>query len=240
LFATVSLDKKHFLRGVNSYIYSQNSTIDNTGYINPDPKPCLFNRAWLTKIGFWLKREGYFVKTSQSLQHHFLLTQDTRLKTLTPPIKPILAAASKKKPDLLQEYFIPVNRVPEFFISLRQVFDNNNIILSNVSLRFIPKSDDRAILSYVSETEDQFAIVLYFSMKLDDKSIIQATKWTQTLVQSAIDLGGRHYLPYQRWPTQKQVESAYPMLKEFVGHKKKYDPYQTFTNRFYQSYLSGF
>jgi decaprenylphospho-beta-D-ribofuranose 2-oxidase len=240
LFATVSLDKNKFLTGVSSYIYRQEDSIDNTGELNPDPEPSFFNKAWFTKIGFGLKRKGYLVKTSQYFQHNYLLEQDTRLKMLTPPINPILAAANNKKPDLLQEYFIPVDRVPEFFASLRQVFKNNDITLSNVSLRFVPKSDDRSVLSYVSDKEDQFAVVLYFSMKLDDKSIIQATKWTHTLVQSAIALGGRHYLPYQRWPTKEQVESAYPMLKEFNELKKQFDPFQTFTNQFYKFYLSGF
>ena len=239
LFATVSLDQDNFLKGVNSYVYSHKNTIDNTGWVNLDPEPSLFNKAWFTKIGFGLKRKGYLVKTAQRFQHNFLLTQDSRLKILTPPIKPILAAANLQEPDLLQEYFIPVNQVPAFIISLRQVFDNNEIILSNVSLRFVPKSIDRSILSYVSETEDQFAIVLYFSTKVDDSSITEAAKWTQALVQQAIDLGGRHYLPYQRWPTRKQVESAYPMLQEFAEFKKHYDPQQTFTHRFYQDYLEN-
>jgi len=239
LFATVSLDQDSFLKGINSYVYSQKKTIDNTGWVNPDPEPSLFNKAWFTKIGFGLKRKGYLVKTAQRFQHNFLLTQDTRLKILTPPIKPILAAASLQEPDLLQEYFIPVNQVPAFISSLRRVFNDNEIILSNVSLRFVPKSSDRSILSYVSETEDQFSIVLYFSTKVDKRSITEAAKWTQTLVQHAIDLGGRHYLPYQRWPTRKQVERAYSMLEKFAEFKKYYDPQQTFTHRFYQNYLEN-
>ncbi len=241
LFATVALDKKNFLKSINSYIYNQEDPIDNTGKVNLDPAPGLLNlKAWLTKIGFLAKRNGYLVKAAQELQHRFLMKQDTRLKTLTPPIKPILAVTSKNKPDLLQEYFVPVDRVPEFFLSLRKVFENNDIILSNVSLRFIPKSHDRAILSYVSDIEDQFAIVLYFSMNLDDANIAKASQWTQTLVQSAIDLGGRYYLPYQRWPTQEQFESAYPMRSEFVAFKKQIDPYDVFTNRFHKKYLSDY
>jgi len=240
LFATVSLDESNFLTGINSYIYKQVHAVDNTGWSNPDPEPRLFNKAWFTQIGFGLKRKGYFVNTSQKFQHGFLLKQDTRLKILTPPIKPILAAGNSEEPDLLQEYFIPIKQLPEFVNSIRQVFKQNETILSNVSIRFIPKSIDRSTISYVSETEDQFAIVLYFSIKLDKKSIMRAGRWTRTLVQSALDLGGRHYLPYQRWPTKDQVESGYPMLDEFIELKKRYDPYQTFTNQFYQNYLSGY
>lgn len=237
LFATVSLDKGNFLTGINSYIYTKEEAIDNTGQVNPDNPPNLLHpKALITKLGFSLKRNGYLVKTAQKLQSNFLLSQDTRLKTLTPPIKAIIAASTLSEPDLLQEYFVPVSKVPDFLDTLKSTFHNNEVILSNVSLRFIPRSSDRSFLSYTLETEDQFAIVLYFSMPLDEKNINKAQTWTRELVKRAIELGGRHYLPYQTWPTKKQVKLAYPMLEEFMDYKKKHDSAGLFSNNFYQQY----
>ena len=239
LFATLSLDSGGFMTKGTAYSYQQTSSVDKTGAVNPDPQPSLLNlRALVTKIGFSLKRKGFLVTTAQKAQYKFLMTQNTRLKVLTPPIQPILAAASKNKPDLLQEYFIPINRTPEFLSHVKKVFSNNNVILSNVSLRFIPKSRDSSVLTYESATEDQLAIVLYFSLKLNKNNIAEAKIWTQELVEKSIALKGRYYLPYQEWPRKEQFMKAYPSFKTFKERKIAADPNEVFSNKFYQYYLN--
>lgn len=221
------------------YSYRQKSEVDKTGFVNPDPQPGLFNpRALVTKAGFSLKRKGLFVTTSQKAQYKFLMTQNTRLKMLTPPIKPILAAANKNKPDLLQEYFIPVKRMPEFISHVKEVFLNNGVILSNVSLRFIPKSRNSSLLSYESAADDQLAIVLYFSLKLSKKNIAEGKIWTRSLVDKSIALNGRYYLPYQQWPSKEQFRMAYPHYHAFKKRKMIMDSNEVFSNRFYKYYLS--
>jgi len=240
LFATLSLDSEGFLTKGIAYTYRQLHDIDKTGFVNPDPEPNLFNlRALVTKIGFWLKRKGLLVTTAQKAQYKFLMTQDTRLKVLTPPIEPILAAASINKPDLLQEYFIPVRQMPEFLNHVKEVFSNNGVILSNASLRFIPKSRNSSLLTYESATEDKLAIVLYFSLRLNKKNIAEAKKWTQDLVDKSIALKGRYYLPYQQWPSKEQFKQAYPNYNIFKEHKIAEDPNEVFSNKFYQYYLNS-
>ena len=122
-------------------------------------------------------------------------------------------------------------------MTVKEVFQNNDIILSNVSLRFIPRSTDRSFLTYTLENKDQFAIVLYFSMDRD--KINSAENWTKKLVKNAISLGGRHYLPYQLWPTRNQVKTAYPMFNQFIQKKKHYDPDELFSNKFYERYKNN-
>lgn len=240
LFATLSLDSEGFMTKGIAYTYKQLSDIDNAGFVNPDPLPSLLNlRAFITKVGFWFKRKGWFVTTAQQAQYNFLMTQNTRLKVLTPPIEPILAASSNNQPDLLQEYFIPVRQMPEFLTHIKKVFSNNNVILSNASLRFIPKSKNSSLLTYESATEDQLAIVLYFSLKLNEKEITKAKAWTQDLVDKSIALKGRYYLPYQEWPSQEQFKRAYPNYNIFKERKLAVDPNEVFSNKFYQHYIDS-
>lgn len=179
------------------------------------------------------------MSTAQKAQYDFLKTQDTLLKLLTPPIEPILAAANSKKPDLLQEYFIPIKRMPEFLAHVKDIFLKNNQTLSNASLRFIPKSKESSLLTYESTTEDQLAIVLYFSLRLNKEDIEEAKTWTQNLVNKAISLNGRYYLPYQQWPTKEQFERAYPNYQAFNDQKVYSDPNEVFSNSFYEYYLSS-
>jgi len=238
IFATLSLDNEGFMKKGIAYTYRQLSNVDKTGFVNPDPKPNLFNlKALVTKIGFWFKRNGLFVTTAQKAQNNFLMTQNTRLKVLTPPIEPILSVSSNAKPDLLQEYFIPVRKMPEFLLYVKDVFSNNGVTLSNASLRFIPKSRSSSYLTYESVTEDQLAIVLYFSLKLVEKNIVEAKTWTQNLVDKSIALKGRYYLPYQEWPSKEQFKQAYPNYNTFRIKKTTGDPNEVFSNKFYQYYL---
>lgn len=239
LFATLSLNSEGFMTKGTAYTYRQLSDVDKTGFVNPDPKPNLFNiRALVTKIGFWLKRKGLFVATAQKAQYKFLMTQNTRLKVLTPPIKPILEAANTDKPDLLQEYFIPVKQMPEFLKHVKKVFSNNGVILSNASLRFIPKTENSSLITYESANKDQLAIVLYFSLELNKKNISKAKIWTQELVDKSISLKGRYYLPYQEWPSKEQFKKAYPSYNTFKEYKMSIDPNEVFSNRFYQYYIA--
>jgi len=240
LFATLSLDREGFMTKGTAYTYRHLPGVDKSGYVNSDPKPSLFNlRALVTNVGFWLKRKGLLVTTAQKAQDNFLMTQDTRLKLLTPPIEPILAASSNNKPDLLQEYFIPVRRMPEFINHAKEVFSNNGVILSNASLRFIPKSNQSSLLTYESTTEDQLAIVLYFSLELSKNRLAEAKAWTQDLVDKSFALNGRYYLPYQQWPSKEQFEQAYPNYNTFKGYKLAGDPNEVFSNKFYQYYLNS-
>lgn len=240
LFATLSLDSDGFMKKGTSYSYKQRLDVDYSGTTNPDPEPTLFNfKAFATKVGFWLKRNGLLINRAQKEQYKFLKKQDTHLKMLTPPIKPILAASDKEKPDLLQEYFLPVKNMPKFLEHVKGTFLNNGLKLSNASLRFIPKTQDTSLLSYESATQDQLAIVLYFALELNNENISNAKEWTRNLVDKALALNGRYYLPYQQWPTKKQFELAYPNYKKFYEQKVFNDPNEVFSNRFYEFYLNS-
>ena len=239
LFASLALDSNNFLEKGTSYIYQKLDSVDKTGFINPDPNPSLFNlKSLIIKIGFELKRKGLFVDLIQIAQKKLEKNQNTRLKLLSPPINPILSAASHNKPDLLQEYFIPVKEMPKFINHIKEVFTKNDITLTNATLRFVPKSTDSSLLTYESATADQLSIVLYFSMELNQKNIAKAKLWTQFLVDKSIELKGRYYLPYQEWPSKEQFKKAYPAYKLFKAHKIEIDPNEVFSNKFYQHYMN--
>lgn len=238
MFATISLTQDEFMTSGTAYSYRYLKDLDLEGNLNPDPMPGLLNpKALATKIGFGLKRKGKLIAVAQKAQRNFLMTQDTRLKVLTPPINAILAATKEGEPDLLQEYFIPVAQIPAFIKHVKSTFERNGVQLSNASLRFIPKTHDSSFLSYESSTQDQFALVLYFALEINQQNIIKAESWTRSLVEKAIELEGRYYLPYQQWPTKSQFQRAYPNFKLFRQQKMTRDPNDVFSNRFYQFYI---
>jgi len=135
--------------------------------------------------------------------------------------------------DILQEYFIPYDRMPEFVDSLRSVVQRNRANLLNVTIRTVHK-DTMTALPYAKE--DMFGFVLYFNVKFNDRENQTLEKTTTELIDVAAIAGGTYYLPYQLFYSKGQLEKAYPEVEEFFVAKRKYDPSELFSNKFYEKY----
>jgi FAD/FMN-containing dehydrogenase len=135
--------------------------------------------------------------------------------------------------DILQEYFIPYDRMPEFVDGLRHVVQRNKANLLNVTIRTLHQ-DKVTALPYA--TQDMFGFVLYFNVKFNDKDNEILRKTTIDLIDVAEKSGGTFYLPYQLVYSKEQLHAAYPELDQFFAAKKEYDPIELFTNRWYEKY----
>jgi FAD/FMN-containing dehydrogenase len=137
--------------------------------------------------------------------------------------------------DILQEYFIPYHRMPEFVDGLREVVQESKANLLNVTIRTVHK-DQITALPYAKE--DMFGFVLYFNVKFDDAENEILKKTTSDLIDVAHRAGGTYYLPYQLLYTKEQLRNCYPEIDDFFVAKKKYDPIGLFSNKFYEKYAS--
>jgi FAD/FMN-containing dehydrogenase len=137
--------------------------------------------------------------------------------------------------DILQEYFIPYDRMPEFVDGLRDVVHTNKANLLNVTIRTVHK-DEVTALPYAKE--DMFGFVLYFNVKFNERDNQILKKTTSDLIDVAHRAGGTYYLPYQLFYTKEQLRNCYPEIDEFFAAKKRYDPLTLFSNKFYETYGS--
>lgn len=135
--------------------------------------------------------------------------------------------------DILQEYFIPMEKMPDFVDGLRKTVKETGANLINVTIRIVQK-DTITALPYAKE--DRFAFVLYFNQKLNEKESLVLRKTTADLIDLAISLGGRYYLPYQLYYSKEQLHKAYPEIDAFFEAKRRYDPNLLFSNQFYEKY----
>lgn len=135
--------------------------------------------------------------------------------------------------DILQEYFLPPERMPDFVDGLREIVARNGANLLNVTIRIVHR-DTITALPYAKQ--DMFAFVLYFNQKLnvEDSRKLQTT--SVDLVDLALRLHGTYYLPYQLYYSPEQLRRAYPGVEAFFAAKKKYDPEELFCNKFYEKY----
>lgn len=138
-----------------------------------------------------------------------------------------------KDTDILQEYFVPFDKMPEFVDGLRNAVKNNGANLLNVTVRVVHR-DDVTALPYARK--DMAALVLYFNQTFSRSSSETLRKTTGELVDLAAGLGGTFYLPYRLYYTPEQLRKAYPSIDAFFAAKQNYDPAALFSNTFYETF----
>jgi FAD/FMN-containing dehydrogenase len=135
--------------------------------------------------------------------------------------------------DILQEYFVPYDRLPDFVDRLREVVVRNGANLLNVTIRTVHK-DSVTALPYAKD--DMFGLVLYFNVEFNIRDNLALQKTTVDLIDEARAVGGTFYLPYQLVYSPAQLRAAYPEVDQFFAAKKKYDPIELFSNQWYEKY----
>jgi FAD/FMN-containing dehydrogenase len=134
--------------------------------------------------------------------------------------------------DVLQEYFLPHDRLVPFLDELRGELGTHDAALLNASVRSVRRQD--VLLDYAQG--DRFSVVLYLSQRVGDRGDADMADLTRRLVAAALDHGGTFYLPYQQHYTRDQVRRSYPALDEFVAVKRAHDPDLRFRNSFWARY----
>jgi FAD/FMN-containing dehydrogenase len=138
--------------------------------------------------------------------------------------------------DILHEYFIPPDRFADFLQQMREIMPRYDADLMNLTVRHV-LADDDAFLRYADR--EMFSLVLLFNQKRTDQAESQMQALTRALVDAALAVGGRHYLPYRLHATPEQFDRAYPQGSEFFDLKRKHDPGELFQNQFYLKYAGA-
>jgi hypothetical protein len=137
---------------------------------------------------------------------------------------------------VLQEYFIPVARFDEFVPKMRDVFKKHKAKVFNVSIRHaLP--DTGSLLAWASE--EVFAFVVYYEQGTSEKDREEVAVWTREMIDQALSVGGRYYLPYQIHATDGQFRNAYPGFDKFFELKRKLDPENNYRNRLWDRYYQN-
>jgi len=138
-----------------------------------------------------------------------------------------------KSTYVLQEYFVPIDKINSFVPKMASIFQNYDANVINVSIRHA-KPDT---LSYLSWAKNEvFCFVIYYKQETSTEAKEKVRKWTRELIDAALSEGGSYYLPYQLHATEGQFREAYPRWEESFRVKKKIDPTFKFSNKFWEKY----
>jgi FAD/FMN-containing dehydrogenase len=140
---------------------------------------------------------------------------------------------SQQTTDILHEYFVPRAAFNSFLSRVRLIVPRHQGNLLNVTVRSI-ETDTETQLRYA--TVPLFSLVMLFQQARTPEAEVKMAAMTGELIDAALEVGGRYYLPYRLHATREQFERAYPMSEEFFALKRKYDPGELFQNQFYLKY----
>ncbi|GGA43832.1 FAD-binding protein [Psychrobacillus lasiicapitis] len=138
------------------------------------------------------------------------------------------------KTEVLQEYFVPIDQFTSYIDDLRKTLEQEeNFNLLNITVRYVKKNEE-AVMSYAKE--DMFGLVMLINQGSSKESIDESGRIIRKMIDITLDHDGSYYLPYYHFPTEVQLEEAYPRTEEFFNMKKEYDPDGRFKNLFYEEY----
>ncbi|HEY4068523.1 MAG TPA: FAD-binding protein [Burkholderiaceae bacterium] len=134
---------------------------------------------------------------------------------------------------VLQEYFVPVERLLEFVPRMAAVLNRHGVNALNISIRHAMPDPNTALNWAPTET---FAFVLYHKQRTRENAKSRVGVWTRELIDAVLSVGGTYYLPYQPHGTVEQFHLAYPKAEQFFALKKALDPQFRFTNVLWDKY----
>jgi FAD/FMN-containing dehydrogenase len=191
----------------------------------------LFNAAvQLQRWSGWLRRRGLGLmwatsgKPEVTLRSRRLLLWDTAPRAF--------------EHMLLQKYFVPVDRFPQFVDQVGQVFAEHERLVPVLMhhFRFVPGNDE-ALLSPAS-SDSVCLIPCYLAKKGSQRWLHELEIVTHRLLSAALELGGSYYLTFDILPTLDMFCRAYPRWNEFQASKQRFDPQNLFTSRFADKYFA--
>ncbi|WP_239996562.1 hypothetical protein [Photobacterium phosphoreum] len=134
---------------------------------------------------------------------------------------------------VLQEYFIPVNRINDFTPVMTEILNRYHVKAVNVSIRH-SHPDSGSLLAWARE--EVFAFVLYYKQQASHAEQEKVAIWTRELIEASINAGGCYYLPYQPHARYNQFHRAYPNATALFALKDKWDPHYRFRHCLWEKY----
>lgn len=135
--------------------------------------------------------------------------------------------------DILHEYFIPPQSLEAFLEKCRMIIPKHKGDLLNLTVRNVYRDKD-SFLRYANQ--NLLGLVMLFHQRRTREAEAQMQAMTIALIDAALNVEGKYYLPYRLHATAQQFARAYPQADEFFSLKRQYDPKEIFQNQFYLKY----
>lgn len=232
-FGRLSLDKHNFLKKIDIKYHEETSKTVKNEKLTASSSTFNFTNWFFEKTQDYnfLKRVRWYIESSALFSRKF--DNISRNKLLYQSVNDYVNN-KKGRIDLLQEYFIPLDKAEEFINYLQSLQPEIQHPLMNITVREVLKNQE-TILNYTPQ--DMICFVMFFRGPNTIKFENSLKQTVLKMTDKSLELNGKYYLPYRAYQTKGQFKKAYPNYRVFNKIKNKYDPKKLFTSEFYNSYL---
>jgi decaprenylphospho-beta-D-ribofuranose 2-oxidase len=164
------------------------------------------NKVWKTLVTWF---------NSQNHENNGQGKQRSRIDWLRQSVG-FTAHRSDTHAGLLQEFFVPIDRLAPFVTALGTLLIHHKVNLLSSTIRVVQKEDNPCFLSYAHD-QAMACIAIDFECPLvsgpTSSSRMPAPasfKWVREAIDLALAHQGRYYLPYFGFATREQFRRAYP------------------------------
>lgn len=233
--ARISTAKSSFLKEmyVTDYVLSDQSELGKYSKLKNEKMTGitkfalgLARNSEIGKNAFWNVQKSFFINgNGEKMTRNNVMRSESKF----------LEYENESNTDVLQEYFVPINHFEAYIDELRAALSEEELNLVNITIRYVQKNES-SVLSYAKS--DMFALVLLINQGLSPAEQTETERIVQKMIDVTLNHDGSYYLPYMDYPTNEQMEKAYPRKDEFFKKKLQYDPEERFMNYFYERYKS--
>jgi FAD/FMN-containing dehydrogenase len=138
---------------------------------------------------------------------------------------------------MISELYVPRERLGDFMAATAELFRSNGANLIYGTIRLI-EPDEESVLAWAT---DRWACIIFnLCVPHTPEEIARAADAFRSLIDLAIERGGKYYLTYHRWARRDQVETCYPQFVDFLRAKRSHDPDGRFESDWYRHYAAMF
>jgi D-arabinono-1,4-lactone oxidase len=155
----------------------------------------------------------------------------TRNGSMAAPFR-VLELDDPQTTDILQEYFVPRDKITEFLPKYRELLKKNKMNLINCGLRRV-QPDTEALVNY--SQGEMYGFVCYYNVSRDSYKNTDLKNFTKQMLDYMNTIDAKFYLAYNTEGYNNQILTMYPKLRELQTLKTKYDPEEVFKNKFWDN-----
>lgn len=126
---------------------------------------------------------------------------------------------------------LPPERLERFIADIDALSSEWRVPLRYAEVRRT-SAEDESFLRWASR--EFMEVKLAFSACEGLGARVRAAQLRCRLIDAAIAAGGRFDIGSTREATREQTDACYPQLKEFLAHKRRFDPHERLTNDWYR------
>ncbi len=152
----------------------------------------------------------------------------TAVQKSSPPERVVLRTGARMARPL--ELLVPPEHLERFLADSELCSSDWRVPLAGAEVRRTGREAD-SFLRWASR--DFTEVKLHFSRCEALGSHVRLAQLRRELIDLAIAAGGRFPIASTREATREQVVACYPQLPAFLEHKRRFDPHERLTNRWY-------